>query len=107
MHVKKDDTVIVISGARSKDKNKKGKVLQVLTKSNRIIVEGVNMRKKHQKATSEMQQAGIMDIEGSIHVSNVLLYCEKCNKGVRTGNKVLADGTKVRYCRSCGETFNK
>lgn len=107
MHVKKDDMVIVISGAKSKDKNKKGKILQVLTKSERIIVEGVNMRKKHMKATNEMQQAGIIDQEGSIHVSNVLLFCEKCNKGVRTGSKKLADGSKVRYCRNCGETFNK
>ncbi len=107
MHVKKDDTVIVISGAKSKDKNKKGKVLQVLTKNDRIIVEGVNMRKKHMKATNEMQQAGIIDQEGSIHVSNVLLFCPKCNKGVRTGNKVLTDGSKVRFCRKCGETFSK
>jgi large subunit ribosomal protein L24 len=107
MHVKKDDTVIVISGVKAKDKNKKGKVLKVFPKTNRVIVEGVNMRKKHLKATNEMQQAGIIDQEGSIDASNVLLYCEKCKTGVRTGKKVLADGSKVRYCRKCGETFNQ
>lgn len=107
MHVKKDDIVEIISGAKSKDKNKKGKIIKVLLKSERVIVEGINMRKKHMKATNEMQQAGIIDQEGSIHVSNVLLYCEKCKKGVRTGSKILADGSKVRFCRKCGETFNK
>ena len=107
MHVKKDDTVIVKSGVKSKDKNKVAKVLQVFPKSERIIVEGVNMRKKHMKATQQMQQAGIIDQEGTIHVSNVQLYCDKCKQGVRTGNKVLADGSKVRYCRKCGETFSK
>ena len=107
MHIKKDDTVIVISGVKAVDKNKTGKVLKVLPKSERIFVEGVNMRKKHLRATNEMQQAGIIDQEGSIHASNVLLYCEKCKKGVRVGNKVLEDGSKVRYCRKCGETFDK
>ncbi len=107
MHIKKDDTVVVISGVKDADKNKTGKVLKVLPKSERIFVEGVNMRKKHLRATNEMQQAGIIDQEGSIHASNVLLYCEKCKKGVRVGHKVLEDGTKVRYCRKCGETFDK
>ncbi|MFA0815811.1 MAG: 50S ribosomal protein L24 [Anaerofustis sp.] len=107
MHVKKDDTVIVKSGVKSKDKNKVAKVIKVLPKSERVIVEGVNMRKKHMKATQQMQQAGIIDQEGSIHASNVMLYCEKCKQGVRTGSKVLADGSKVRYCRKCGETFGK
>lgn len=107
MHVKKDDMVQIISGAREKDKGKKGKVLKVYPKTERIIVEGINVRKKHMKATNEMQQAGIIDQEGTIHASNVLLYCEKCKKGVRTGTKTLADGSKIRFCRKCGETFNK
>ena len=107
MHVKTGDTVIVVSGAKDKDKNKKAKILKVFPKTNRIIVEGVNMRKKHMKPTQEMQQAGIIDQEGTIDASNVLLYCEKCKKGVRFGHKVLADGKKVRFCRACGETFDE
>ena len=105
MHVKTGDTVVVISGNRAKDKSNKGKILKVLPKQNRVIVEGINMRKKHMKPTQQLQQAGIIDIEGSIDASNVLLYCEKCGKGVRTGHKVLENGKKVRYCKKCGETF--
>ncbi|MCR4894525.1 MAG: 50S ribosomal protein L24 [Eubacteriales bacterium] len=107
MHVKTGDTVVVISGNRAKDKSNKGKILKVLPKQNRVIVEGINMRKKHTKPTQQMQQAGIIDIEGSIDASNVLLYCEKCGKGVRTGHKVLENGKKVRYCKKCGETFDE
>ena len=106
MHVKKDDVVMVISGDKKKDRGRTGKILKVFPKTQRILVEGINMRKKHMKPTNQMQQAGIIDIEGSIHVSNVLLYCEKCKNGVRTGNKILDDKTKVRYCRKCGETLN-
>ena len=106
MHVKKDDKVMVISGVKKKQRGESGKILKVYPKTNRVLVEGINMRKKHLKATNQMQQAGIIDIEGSIHVSNVLLYCEKCRTGVRTGNKILEDKTKVRYCRKCGETLN-
>ncbi len=107
MHVKTGDTVVVISGVKDKEKNKKGKILRVYPATQRVVVEGVNMRKKHMKPTGENKQAGIIDQEGSLHASNVLLFCEKCNKGVRTGHKILADGTKVRFCRSCGETFEK
>ena len=106
MHVKKDDVVMVISGDKKKDRGRTGKILKVFPKTQRILVEGINMRKKHMKPTNQMQQAGIIDIEGSIHVSNVLLYCEKCKNGVRTGNKILDDKTKVRYCRKCGESLN-
>lgn len=108
MHVKTGDTVVVISGNRDKDKSNKGKILKVIPKKNRVIVEGINMRKKHMKPTQQMQQqVGIIDIEGSIDASNVLLYCDKCGKGVRTGHKVLENGKKVRYCKKCGETFDE
>jgi len=107
MLVKTGDTVVVISGNRDKDRSNKGKILKVIPKKNRVIVEGINMRKKHMKPTQQMQQAGIIDIEGSIDASNVLLYCEKCGKGVRTGHKVLENGKKVRYCKKCGETFDE
>jgi large subunit ribosomal protein L24 len=105
--IKKNDKVIVIGGAKQKDKNKTGKVLKVIKDQNRVIVEGVNMRIKHVKPTTEVKQAGRIDIEGSIHISNVALYCENCKKGVRTGRKILSDGTKVRFCKKCGETFNE
>ncbi len=101
MHIKKDDKVMVISG---KDKGTEGVVLKSYPGEGKIIVEGVNVRKKHMKPTSETQQAGIIDKECKIDASNVLLYCSKCSKGVRTGSKV-EDGSKVRYCKKCGKTF--
>ncbi|MBA1336395.1 MAG: LSU ribosomal protein L24p (L26e) [Firmicutes bacterium] len=104
MHVKKGDTVEVISG---KDKGKKGKVLTAFPKENRVIVEGVNMLTKHVKPTRQLQQGGIVHQEGPVHASNVLLYCPKCKGGRRVGKKFLKDGTKVRYCKSCGETLDK
>lgn len=104
VHVKKGDTVVVIAG---KDKGKKGKVLAVLPSENRVIVEGVNMITKHVKPSAQMQQGGLIHQEGKIHASNVMYYCSKDKMGVRTGNKILEDGTKVRYCKKCGETFNK
>ena len=104
MHVKKGDTVELISG---KDKGKRGKVLTAFPKDNRVIVEGVNMLTKHVKPTREMQQGGIIHQEGPVHASNVLLYCPKCKRGRRAGKKILKDGTKVRFCRTCGETLDK
>jgi large subunit ribosomal protein L24 len=102
MHVKKGDKVVVTSG---KDKGKIGKILTSMPKENRVIVEGVNMVTKHKKADKNMQQAGIIHQEGSLNVSNVLVYCEKCKKGVRTKAKMLSDGKKVRECVKCGEVF--
>lgn len=102
MHVKKGDKVVVIAG---KDKGKTGKILACLPKNNRVIVEGVNMITKHKKATNQMQQAGIIHQEGSINVSNVMIYCSKCKQGVRTEKKVLENGNKVRVCKKCGEMF--
>ena len=104
VHVKKGDTVVVIAG---KDKGKKGKVLAVLPSENRVIVEGVNMITKHVKPSAKVQQGGIIHQEGKLDASNVMYYCSKDKMGVRTGFKFLEDGTKVRYCKKCGETFNK
>ena len=89
-----------------KDKGKKGKVLRLLTKKDRLVVEKVNMVKKHVKPTQKAK-GGIMERESSIHVSNVMIYCEKCSKPVRTGNKILDDGKKVRFCRKCQEVIDK
>ncbi len=104
MHVKKGDTVELISG---KDRGKTGKVLTVFPKTNRVIVEGINMLTKHVKPSQEMQQGGIIHQEGPVHGSNVLIYCPKCKRGRRAGKKILKDGTRVRVCRTCGETLDK
>lgn len=102
MHVKKGDTVVVISG---KDKGKVGKVLTAIPKKNRVIVEGVNIVVKHQKPTQQMQQGGRIEQEGSINVSNVMLYCNKEKKGVRVRYKV-ENGKKVRVCAKCSEILD-
>lgn len=103
MHVKKGDTVVVISG---KDKGKKGKVLTSLPKNNRVIVEGVNMLTKHKKPSAKVQQGGIIHQEGPIDVSNVALYCSKDKTAVRVGYKFLENGEKVRICKKCGELID-
>ncbi|MFA5523681.1 MAG: 50S ribosomal protein L24 [Tissierellales bacterium] len=102
MHVKKGDTVVVISG---KDKGKKGKILAALPKDNRVLVEGINILTKHQKPKGQMQPGGIIHQEGPIQVSNVMLYCNKDKTGVRVGYKVLDNGDKVRVCKKCGEVL--
>ncbi len=100
MKVVKNDTVMVISGNY---RGKKGKVLKVFPKTNRVIVEGVNMMKKHTKPSQKNQQGGIVHKEAPIHVSNVMVMCPKCNRMSRLGHKVLEDKKKVRICRNCGE----
>ncbi|MCH4072412.1 50S ribosomal protein L24 [Pseudoramibacter sp.] len=99
LHVKTGDNVQVISG---KDLGKTGKVIAVDFEKGRVKVEGVNIQTKHKKATQAMQQGSIVKQEGFIDASNVLLFCEKCGKGVRTGIKVNEDGSKVRVCKKCG-----
>ena len=98
-HVRKGDTVVVIAGA---NKGKRGKVLRVL--GNRVVVEKVAMIKKHSKATQQNPQGGIVDKEGTIHISNVQLFDEKTNKGTRTKNVVEGD-TKVRVGVKSGTKF--
>jgi large subunit ribosomal protein L24 len=100
MKIKKDDTVLVITG---KDKGKKGKVRYAFPEQNRIMVEGIRMIKRHQKAKKQVRQAGIIEREGLLSVSDVMLVCSKCNKPTRLGYKVLQDGRKARICRACGE----
>ncbi len=101
-HVKKNDLVMVIAG---KEKGKTGKVLTVLTKKNRVIVEKVNFIKRHTRPSAKNRQGGIIVKEGSIHISNVMLLCSKCNKPTRVGKKFLENGKKVRVCKKCGEIF--
>ncbi|OGO77840.1 MAG: 50S ribosomal protein L24 [Clostridiales bacterium GWB2_37_7] len=104
LHVKKGDSVVVISG---KDKGKRGKVLVAMPKDSKVIVEGINMSTKHKKPSKNVQQGGIIHQESPVFSSKVMLWCDKCKKGVRVGHKMLDDKSKVRYCKSCGDVFDK
>ncbi len=98
MRIKKGDTVQVLSG---NDKGKKGEVLEVIPKTEKIIVKGVNVRKKHVKARKQGEESGILSVECAIHSSKVNVVCPKCNKATRVGYLVEGD-TKVRVCKKCG-----
>ena len=102
-HIRKNDNVMVMAG---KDKGKTGKVLRINRKTDRIIVEKVNMIKRHVRP-SQKTKGGIMERESPIHVSNVMIYCDKCAKAVRVGTKILEDGKKTRYCKKCDEVLDK
>ena len=102
--VRRGDTVAVLTG---KERGKRGRVLRVLPESRRVLVEHVNMIKKHQRPTQRLRQGGIIEREGSLHVSNVMLVCGKCGKPTRTGTQILADGRRARVCRRCGEIVDK
>lgn len=102
-HVKKNDLVMVTNG---KDKGKTGKVLRIIKKKDRLIVEKVNMVKRHVKP-SQKSKGGIMEKESPIHLSNVMLYCEKCAKPIKAGKRILEDGKKVRFCKKCEEVLDK
>ena len=102
MKIRKDDNVLVITG---KDKGKKGKVRFSYPREGKVIVEGINFVKKHSKAKGQARQAGIIDLEAKLDVSNVMLLCSKCNKPARVGYKTLEDGRKVRVCRVCREVI--
>ena len=97
MKIKKDDTVLIISG---KDKGKKGKVLEAFPKQGQILVEGVNLRKKHQKPRKQGEKGQIITMPGAISTSNVKLICPKCAKPTRIGYKIL-EKNKVRICKKC------
>ncbi len=103
MKIRKNDTVLVISG---KDKDKKGRVRFAYPKDERLLVEGINFIKKHSRAKRAARQAGIIEREAPIHVSNVMLLCNRCNRPTRVGFRFLEDGKKVRICRSCREVID-
>jgi large subunit ribosomal protein L24 len=103
MRIKKEDTVLVIVG---KDKGKKGKVRQIMPKDNVLIIEGVNIIKRHMKPRGQARQAGIIEREAPLQISNVMLVCPKCNKPVRIQSKILEDGKRVRICGKCNEVIN-
>ncbi len=103
MKVQKNDNVIVISG---KDRGKKGKVRRVNPKSGRVVVEGVNLIKRHSKTKGKTRQAGIIELDGPIHASNVMVICNKCNKPARVGYRALEDGKRARFCHTCSEIID-
>ena len=103
MKIHKDDNVLIITG---KDKGKKGKVRFAYPQKQQLIVEGINYIKKHSKARGAARQAGIIDLEAPLHVSNVMYLCNKCNKPARIGTRKLGDGRNARFCRSCGEVID-
>jgi len=104
VHVRRGDTVGVITG---RERGKRGKVLRVLRDKGRVIVEHINMIKKHQRPTQKLRQGGIIEREGALALSNVLVICTRCDKPSRTGVKMLADERRVRVCRRCGESIDK
>jgi len=102
-HIKKNDLVQVMVG---KERGKTGKILRVNQKKGRVLVEKLNMIKRHTKPTQK-SAGGIVEVEGLISASNVLLYCDKCSSGVRTSRKALESGKKVRVCRECKTQLDK
>jgi len=103
MKIRKGDTVVLIAG---KDRGKKGKVRRALPNEDRVIVEGLNMIKRHSRAHKAARQAGIIELEAPLHVSNIMLVCEKCGKPTRVSFRFLDDGKKVRICNSCREVID-
>jgi large subunit ribosomal protein L24 len=103
MKIRKDDTVVIIAG---KDRGKKGKVRRALPDEDKVIVEGLNMIKRHSRAGRGARQGGIIELEAPIQVSDVMLVCEKCGNPTRVGFRFLDDGKKVRICNSCREVID-
>lgn len=103
MQIRKNDSVMVIAG---KERGKTGKVLRVLRDEDAVIIERINIVKRHTKPRGPQQPGGIVEKEASIDVSNIMIMCDKCNAPVRIGRKILADGKKIRICRRCNEALD-
>ena len=103
MQIRKNDSVIVIGG---KERGKTGKVLRVVPDKDAVVIERVNMVKRHTKPRGPQQPGGIVEKEAAIHASNIMILCDKCNAPVRVGHKTLADGKKIRICRRCNEALD-
>ncbi len=102
--IRKGDTVQIVAG---NDRGKKGEVHSIFPRKNQVIVSGINLIKKHQRRTGDVRtQAGIIEREGPIHVSNVMLVCKNCGKAARVGFKTFDDGTTARVCRNCGQVMD-
>ncbi len=102
MNIRKDDTVIVLSG---KDRGKKGKVLRTEPKTGKVIVEGVNMATRHTKPRRQGESGGIIQQEAPLYACKVMRVCPKCGKPTRAAYKLLTDGSRTRVCRKCGDTI--
>ncbi len=102
--IKKDDQVMIMKG---REQGKTGRVMRVVPDKARVIVEKLNMVKRHIKPSPKYKQGGIIEKEAPIAVSNVMLICDKCKGPVRVGRKILEGGKKVRYCKSCGEVLDR
>lgn len=102
LKVKKGDVVKVIAG---NDRGKRGEVMKVLLEGERLIVKGVNIITRHQRPTARQREGGIIEREGTIHASNVLVICPSCDRPTRVGFKISATGEKMRTCKQCQETF--
>ncbi|MFZ3137550.1 MAG: 50S ribosomal protein L24 [Thermodesulfovibrionales bacterium] len=102
--IKKNDTILVITG---KEKGKKGRVLSVSPLKDQLLIEKVNIIKRHMKPTRKYTQGGIIEKEAPLHISNVMLLCPKCSKPTRIGNSLLQDGRKVRMCKKCREVIDQ
>jgi large subunit ribosomal protein L24 len=103
--IRKNDNVLVIAG---RDRGKRGRVLQVLPEKNRLVVEGVNLIKRHTRPNPQRQiKGGIVEREASLHASNVQLVCPECGAPTRIGRQILGDGRKVRICRKCKGVVDK
>jgi len=103
VEIRKNDSVMVIAG---KERGKTGKVLRVLPDKDRVIVERLNMVKRHSKPRGPQQPGGIVEKEAAIHASNIMIMCDKCNAPVRIGHKILSDDKKIRICRRCNEALD-
>jgi len=102
VQIRKNDSVMVIAG---KERGKTGKVLRVLTDKEAVVIERLNLVKRHSKPRGPQQSGGIIEKEAAIHASNIMIMCDKCNAPVRIGRKILADGKKIRICRRCQEAL--
>lgn len=103
LRLKKGDTAVVITG---KNKGQKGRVLSILPQKGRVIIEGVNIIKKHQKPSKKYAKGGIIEKEGTLNISNVMLICPKCSRPSRIGSSSVDEGKKVRTCKKCKEVID-
>ena len=104
MSFKKGDYVLVISGD---DKGKKGKIVSIFPKKMQVIVESVNFLKKHTKPTQNVPQGGVIKQEGALHISNIKLICNRCNKPTTVKREKIKEGKRVRVCKKCKEIIDK
>ena len=104
LHVKKNDMVEITAG---KERGKTGKVLRVLSGKGRVVVESLNVIKRHTRPNQLNPEGGIVEKEAPLSISNVMLICGSCNQATRTGVRLLEDGSKTRYCKKCNESVDK